>query len=73
MSIKKLLEEGKDPMEGKILRVFDWKRERVREAELDVPCKHIGISHDDKTLWAVALTPEIALIQVKNRYYFFCI
>jgi hypothetical protein len=63
LPIETLAKEGKDPMEGQILRVFDWNGKTVKETGLDIPCKHIGISHDDKTLWAIASTPEIELVR----------
>jgi hypothetical protein len=63
LSIGELTKEGKEPMEARILRVFDWNGKMIRETELDVPCNQIGVSPDDKTLWAIALAPEIELVR----------
>ncbi len=54
--------ESNESMEGQILRVFDWNGNEIKEFDLDIPCKHIGISHDDKILWAVAKAPDISLV-----------
>jgi hypothetical protein len=60
-TIKELLQNS-DPMEGQILRIFDWTGTMIKEFHLDVPCKHICVSHDDGTLWAIALIPEVSLV-----------
>ncbi|MDR2894752.1 MAG: TolB-like 6-bladed beta-propeller domain-containing protein [Alistipes sp.] len=39
---------------GKLLRVFDWSGNLVKEYGLDVPCGFICVSDDDETMWAVA-------------------
>ena len=59
--IKELIKNDKS-MEGDILIIFDWNGNKIKEFKLDVLCKHIGVSHDDKTLWAIANTPEVSLV-----------
>jgi hypothetical protein len=61
-TIRELMKNNDDMMEGEILRVFDWNGNIKKEIDLDIPCKHISISHDDKTLWAIALNPETSLV-----------
>lgn len=63
-TLNKLLnEKNKDTMEGNILRIFDWNGYIKREINLDIPCKHIAVSHDDKTVWAIAAKPDIQLFK----------
>jgi hypothetical protein len=50
LSIETLAKEENDLMEGGILKVFNWNGKMVKKIGLGVPRKHIGISHDDKTL-----------------------
>jgi hypothetical protein len=46
-------------LESTQMRVFDWTGKMVETFTLDVPCRYISVSNDDKTLWAIALTPDI--------------
>jgi hypothetical protein len=62
-TIKELKEKNKDSMEGQTLRIFDWNGTIKTEIDLDIPCKYIGVSPDDKTVWAIALMPEISLVR----------
>lgn len=59
-TLEKLLGNG-ETMEGKILRIFDWNGSVKHEIKLDTPCKHIAVSHDDKTVWAIATNPDTQL------------
>ena len=63
-------EIGKGPnFEAQILRVFDWNGTLVKEYELDVPTSYLCVSNDDSKIWAIASTPEIALVtfDLKNN------
>jgi hypothetical protein len=59
----KILEElsGVDgfSLESTQMRVFDWTGKMVETYTLDVPCRYISVSNDEKKIWAIALTPDI--------------
>jgi hypothetical protein len=60
---KTVLEQhGNANFEGKLLRIFDWNGVPVKEYELDVLCSYLCVSDDDSKIWAVASTPEIAMV-----------
>ena len=63
--IEELVNNNIITKESTILRVFDWKGNLINSYDLDIPCIQICISNDEKTLWALALTPEIAPVIFK--------
>jgi hypothetical protein len=50
--------KNKEDIETQILRIYDWQGNLVRETNLDVPCRNICVSHDDRTMWAIAKTVD---------------
>jgi hypothetical protein len=61
-TVKELLKSGSLELSAKEVRVFDWKGNRQKTYSLDVPCRYISASEDDKKLWAIAYTPDIRLV-----------
>ncbi|MDR1897034.1 MAG: TolB-like 6-bladed beta-propeller domain-containing protein [Prevotellaceae bacterium] len=58
-SLKELKEGNSLEFVSREVRIFDWTGNRVETYSLDVSCKYIGVSNDEKTLWAIALAPDI--------------
>jgi hypothetical protein len=66
---KTILEQnGNTNFEGELLRIFDWNGVLVKEYELDVPCSYLCISDDDRKMWAVASSPDIAPVSFDLAY-----
>lgn len=63
--IEKLITNNSISKEGNILRIFDWTGKLINTCTLDVACKHISVSDDDKILWALAVNPEIVPVYFK--------
>jgi hypothetical protein len=57
--LKELLKNGSLELLAKEVRVFDWKGNLQKTYSLDVPCRYISASGDDKKLWAIVYTPDI--------------
>jgi hypothetical protein len=49
-------------MQSNELRIYDWSGELVKIANLDTDCKHLCISSDDKTMFAVSDMPEPVIV-----------
>jgi WD40 repeat protein len=59
---EELLKNGSVGLHSNEVRVFDWKGNLLKTYSLDVPCRYISASKDDKKLWAMACTPDIHLV-----------
>ncbi len=53
----------KKEFQGNTVYVYDWTGEKINTLTLDIPCKSICVSLNDKTLWAIAENPEPELVQ----------
>jgi hypothetical protein len=55
---KTFRDEQEKAFESERLRIYDWSGNLFREVILDVPCKFLCISPDDKIMWAIVEIPE---------------
>ena len=52
---------------ARILRVFDWSGNLVKEYELDLPSRNLCVTDDDSRLWTISLNPDISLVYFDLR------
>jgi hypothetical protein len=60
---KTFRDEQEKAFEGNRLRIYGWSGDLFREVTLDVPCKFLCVSPDDKIMWAIAEIPEPTIVQ----------
>jgi WD40 repeat protein len=60
---KTIPEYREKAFESSLLRIYDWSGSLLTEAALDVSCKFLCVSPDDKTMWAIAEIPEPAIVR----------
>lgn len=61
-TIKEFINEGSMYC-GDNLLVYDWDGNLVKNIKLDIPCQYFCISNDDKSMWAIAETPDPSVIK----------
>lgn len=50
-------------LESDEMRIYDWSGNLLKVATLDVPCKYLCVSADDRMMWAIAETPEPEIVR----------
>jgi hypothetical protein len=59
-SLEYFLSERKED-ETDNLVIYNWEGTLIKEVKLDIPCRNICITSDNKRIWAIANTPEPSL------------
>jgi hypothetical protein len=44
------------------LVIYNWEGTLIKEIKLDIPCRNICVTPDNKRIWAIANTPEPSLV-----------
>jgi hypothetical protein len=60
---KTFQEHKEKARESNQLLIYDWEGNLLKEAILDISCKFLCVSPDDKNMWAIAEIPEPTIVQ----------
>jgi hypothetical protein len=60
-SLEYFLSEKKE-FETDNLVIYNWEGTLIKEIKLDIPCRYICVTPDNKKIWAIANTPEPSLV-----------
>jgi hypothetical protein len=60
---KTFQEYGVKSIESNQLKIYDWTGNLWKDAVLDIPCRYLCVSPDDKNMWAIAEIPEPTIVR----------